>query len=153
MRRQRGCNDTSSRHQLPLPRHRAPLRRAVCASARGARTVRRPGECAAAAVELAGARASRGRCDLSRMAYREGAPPRRHRGDARMISKHIGDGMIEYGTSVAVPCGTCRACCQRELVILIPGEDDEQTYETQEVSLDDAQGSVTALALRHKDNG
>lgn len=50
-----------------------------------------------------------------------------------------------------VPCGSCRACCQNELVVLFPEQgDDPSTYE--HTIVDDGQGHKF-LALKMKPNG
>jgi Fe-S-cluster containining protein len=51
---------------------------------------------------------------------------------------------------VSVPCGSCRACCRREIVILFPERgDDVASYEHEAIDL----GGQIVSALRLKANG
>jgi len=52
-----------------------------------------------------------------------------------------------------VPCGTCRACCRHELVVLFPeAGDDVESYDAVEIRVDEADGPAIHV-LKHKDNG
>jgi Fe-S-cluster containining protein len=51
--------------------------------------------------------------------------------------------------TVSVPCGSCRACCRREIVILFPDRDDVASYEHETINL----GDQIVPVLRLKPNG
>ena len=49
-----------------------------------------------------------------------------------------------------VPCGSCRACCRNNLIMLFPDEgDDVASYQHDIVTLPEGTGAV----LKHKPNG
>jgi Fe-S-cluster containining protein len=53
---------------------------------------------------------------------------------------------------VAVPCGSCRACCHNEIVVLFPEKgDDLASFEHIEVV--DAEGTKFAVLKMHKETG
>lgn len=51
---------------------------------------------------------------------------------------------------VDVPCGTCRLCCMRQRVNLVPGVDDPTQYQTHKFT---TREGVVVDSLNHKENG